>query len=244
MSLFIVRPTAARPGRPVANVLDVFAFGFGAAAPGQSYPAIYIAGYVNNVYGIWQSTNNAQSWTNIGTFPLGETNPITTISGDPNEFGEVYIGFHGGGYAYLSATSTTGPTVTAVTDSPATGDLNAGKTVALTLSFSESVTVAGGTPTLTLNDGGTATYASGSGTSALTFNYTVAAGQKRALPRRYRPQPADRRHHRGQLWQRRQPVALRPHPERAADRHHNPRRQLRSPIRRRAAISMRARPSP
>ena len=43
--------------------------------------------------------------------------------------------------------------------------------------MSEAVTVAGGTPTLTLNDGGTATYTSGSGTSALTFTYTVAAGQ-------------------------------------------------------------------
>jgi hypothetical protein len=36
---------------------------------------------------------------------------------------------------------------------PATGDLNAGKTVAPTLAFSGAVTVAGGTPTLTLNDG-------------------------------------------------------------------------------------------
>ena len=35
----------------------------------------------------------------------------------------------------------------------------------------------GGTPTLTLNDGGTATYTGGSGTSALTFSYTVGAGQ-------------------------------------------------------------------
>ena len=42
------------------------------------------------------------------------------------------------------------------------------------------MTVAGGTPTLTLNDGGTATYTSGSGTSALTFSYTVAAGQNTA----------------------------------------------------------------
>ena len=40
--------------------------------------------------------------------------------------------------------------------------------------------MAGGTPTLTLNDGGTATYSSGSGTSALTFSYTVAAGQNTA----------------------------------------------------------------
>src|SRR5207249_966448 len=39
------------------------------------------------------------------------------------------------------------------------------------------VTIAGGTPTLSLNDGGTATYTGGSGSSALTFSYTVAAGQ-------------------------------------------------------------------
>ena len=45
--------------------------------------------------------------------------------------------------------------------------------------MSEVVTVntTGGTPTLTLNDGGTATYVSGSGTNALTFSYTVGAGQ-------------------------------------------------------------------
>ena len=50
--------------------------------------------------------------------------------------------------------------------------------VTLTLDMSENVTVntSGGTPTLTLNDGGTATYTGGSGT-ALTFSYTVAAGQ-------------------------------------------------------------------
>src|SRR5713101_6817249 len=41
--------------------------------------------------------------------------------------------------------------------------------------MNEAVTVAG-TPTLTLNDGGTATYSGGSGTNALTFSYTVGAG--------------------------------------------------------------------
>ena len=50
----------------------------------------------------------------------------------------------------------------------------------LTVNLSEAVTVAGGTPTLTLNDGGTATYTGGSGTNALTFSYTVAAGQNTA----------------------------------------------------------------
>ena len=57
------------------------------------------------------------------------------------------------------------------------GDLAAASVVTLTVNLSEAVTVAGGTPTLTLNDGGTATYTGGSGTNALTFSYTVAAGQ-------------------------------------------------------------------
>ena len=76
-----------------------------------------------------------------------------------------------------AATLTAPPTVSSLVESSSTGDLNAGKTVTLTLNLSEAVTVAGGTPTLTLNDGATATYTGGSGTSALTFSYTVAAGQ-------------------------------------------------------------------
>ena len=73
------------------------------AAPGQSYPAIYIVGWVNNVYGIWQSINNAQSWTQIGTYPNGSLDTIKTISGDPNIYGQVYVGFQGSGYAVLVA---------------------------------------------------------------------------------------------------------------------------------------------
>ena len=73
-----------------------------------------------------------------------------------------------------------GPTPSSIVESPSTGDLNAGNTVTLTLNLSEAVTVAGGTPTLTLNDGGTATYTGGSGTNALTFSYTVGAGQNTA----------------------------------------------------------------
>ena len=77
--------------------------GFGAAAPGESYPAIYMVGWVNSVYGVWQSINEAQSWTQIGTFPDGSLDQIKTISGDPNVFGQVYVGFCGSGYAVSSA---------------------------------------------------------------------------------------------------------------------------------------------
>ena len=177
----------------VPNV-EVNVFGFGAPAPGQTYPSIYIVGDVNNVYGIWQSNNDAQSWVQIGTYPDSSLDNITTISGDPNVYGQVYIGFGGSGYAYLPAASdaaavtevaaspSSDPTVASVVTSGAgissgTGDLDAGKTVTLTVNLSEAVTVAGGTPTLTLNDGGTATYSGGSGSNALTFSYTVGAGQ-------------------------------------------------------------------
>ncbi|HEY0804173.1 MAG TPA: hypothetical protein VGD84_03880, partial [Pseudonocardiaceae bacterium] len=80
---------------------------------------------------------------------------------------------------------TTAPAVTSVVTSgtgivAGAGDLAAGSVVTLTLNLSEAVTVAGGVPTLTLNDGGTASYTGGSGSSALTFSYTVAAGQNTA----------------------------------------------------------------
>src|SRR5208283_4039324 len=74
---------------------------------------------------------------------------------------------------------TTSPAINSITDSPSSGDFNAGKVITLTLGMSETVTVntTGGSPTLTLNDGGTAVYVGGSGTNALTFSYTVLAGQ-------------------------------------------------------------------
>jgi hypothetical protein len=71
--------------------------------------------------------------------------------------------------------STSSPILTAVTETPSSGDLNAGNTVTIALGTSEAVTVSG-SPTLTLNDGGTATYDAGTSTStSLVFDYTVAS---------------------------------------------------------------------
>ena len=112
---------------------------------------------------------------------------------------------------------TTTPTISSLVKSPSSGDLDAGKTVTLTLNLTEAVTVAGGTQTLTLNDGGTATYSLGSGTSALTFSYTVARDRTRPLSPRRRSISTPR--HRRWCRQCRQPVDLRPGPDRPADRH-------------------------
>lgn len=64
--------------------------------------------------------------------------------------------------------------VTAATTGNAT-DLNVGKVVTITVNFTLAVDVTG-TPELQLNDNEVATYQSGSGGTALTFSYTVLAG--------------------------------------------------------------------
>ena len=111
----------------------------------------------------------------------------------------------------------------------------------LTLNLSEAVTVAGGTPTLTLNDGGTATYTSGSGTNALTFSYTVAAGQNTAdltatAVNLNSATITDGAGNAANL------SLVRPDPERPADRHHGADVASLVGVTSRAAISMPARP--
>lgn len=68
--------------------------------------------------------------------------------------------------------------ISALSSNPGSGDLNADKTVAISLAMSEAVVVTG-TPTLSLSvGGGTATYDAASSTqTTLVFDYTVAAGQ-------------------------------------------------------------------
>ncbi|WP_428531536.1 Ig-like domain-containing protein [Rhodopila sp.] len=79
----------------------------------------------------------------------------------------------------VATLDTVAPTVTEVTASPSDATVQVGQTVSFTVGLSEAVTVnaTAGEPTLSLSDGATATYVSGSDTDALTFSYTVAAGQ-------------------------------------------------------------------
>src|SRR6185503_11322566 len=68
---------------------------------------------------------------------------------------------------------------TNITSTSANGAYAAGAVIPITVTFTEAVTVTG-TPRLTLNSGAVVDYSSGSGTTTLTFNYTVAAGQNSA----------------------------------------------------------------
>ena len=96
----------------VADVQQATAFGFGQAMDGQSYPAIYIAGEVNNISGIWRSIDQGNSWDEVGQYPAGIYDKVDTVSGDMNIAGRVYVGFAGNGYVYGDSTATGSPAPT------------------------------------------------------------------------------------------------------------------------------------
>lgn len=91
----------------VAGVQQCDAFGFGQAAPGASYPTVFIAGIVNGTYGVFSSIDQGASWQLLSTAPLGIYNQIMTINGDMTHYGMVYLGFDGNGFAYGNLTSGT-----------------------------------------------------------------------------------------------------------------------------------------
>jgi hypothetical protein len=97
--------SAANTGSPkitaCSNVKSVLDVGFGAPKTGNTYPSVYIAGWVGStpVYGIWRSDDQCNTWTQIDTWPNNSLDLIQTISGDPNIWNKVYYGFAGSGYA-------------------------------------------------------------------------------------------------------------------------------------------------
>jgi hypothetical protein len=107
----------------------------GKAAPGQSYPAIFISGQVTNVTGIFRSDNQGASWVRINDdqhqFGLAS---IHTFCADPRVFGRVYFGTEGRGIIYGDIISNTAPVLAAISN----WTVNAGQTVAFTASATDT----------------------------------------------------------------------------------------------------------
>ncbi len=71
--------------------------GFGMAAPGQTYPAIYIQGIVDGVRGFYRSDDAGASWIRINDDANQFGNADADITGDRRVYGRVYIGTNGFG---------------------------------------------------------------------------------------------------------------------------------------------------
>jgi hypothetical protein len=96
------------------TVSGVVTFGFSAAAAGQSYPSILIAGYVSSTYGLWRcdtfnpvSPAGSCTWNNVGTYARGWLDEPTTVEGDPSQWGRFAICHQGSSCASSQVTGQT-----------------------------------------------------------------------------------------------------------------------------------------
>jgi hypothetical protein len=78
---------------------QVYAFGFGKGASSATIPALYLTGVVNNVPGIYRSTDAGATWVRINDDDH-QYAAFGPIIGDPRIFGRVYVGTNGRGVVY------------------------------------------------------------------------------------------------------------------------------------------------
>ncbi|PXV95795.1 cellulose binding domain-containing protein [Lachnotalea glycerini] len=84
----------------LSNVEKADVVGFGKAAPGKDYMALYVSAQINGVRGIFRSDDVGETWVRINDdqHQYGSTN--SSITGDPRVYGRVYVGTNGRGIVY------------------------------------------------------------------------------------------------------------------------------------------------
>ncbi|WP_426323165.1 hypothetical protein [Pseudoduganella sp. R-43] len=93
--LWHINGASAAPAK-IANVQAAYGVGFGKAAAGKTYPAVYISAKINNVYGIYQSLDGGATWARIND-DKHQWGGVNYVTGDMRIFGRVYIGANRGG---------------------------------------------------------------------------------------------------------------------------------------------------
>ncbi len=73
------------------------ALGFGKAAPGANYEALFLAGNVGAVHGVFRSDDTGSTWTRINDDGHQWGNIGQSITGDPRVYGRVFIATNGRG---------------------------------------------------------------------------------------------------------------------------------------------------
>jgi hypothetical protein len=81
------------------SVAPAYSIGFGKAAAGASYPAIYVIGTSGGTYGFFRSTYGGNTWVQMND-AAHQYGYCSIILGDPRIFARVYIGCNGRGIVY------------------------------------------------------------------------------------------------------------------------------------------------
>jgi hypothetical protein len=109
----------------------------GRAAPGQSYPAIFVSATIGGVFGLYRSDNGGASWTRINDnqhqFGIGN-GWLHCLCADRRIYGRVYFGTEGRGAIYGDILSNTPPVLAAISN----WTVNVGQTVAFTASATDT----------------------------------------------------------------------------------------------------------
>jgi hypothetical protein len=83
------------PGSPVVSHM-----GFGMAAPGKAYPAIYVSGTLAGLTAIFRSDDAGATWLRINDDQHQYGTRFEAVTGDPRIYGRVYVGTNGRGILY------------------------------------------------------------------------------------------------------------------------------------------------
>jgi hypothetical protein len=177
----------------VTGPSQVYSVGFGMAAPGSSYPAVYIIGTVSNVSGVFRSIDQGATWLRVND-DQHQFGQMDNVAGDEDYYGRVYVTTQGRGIPYgQPGTPTGGSTGSTGGSTGASGGTGAGGSAGTrggttgssggaTTGTGGSTSARGGTTAASGGaNGGTTTAAGGStsvrgGTTAASGGTTTAAG--------------------------------------------------------------------
>ncbi|HXT11026.1 MAG TPA: cellulase [Candidatus Angelobacter sp.] len=81
------------------RVRNAVSLGFGKAAPGKAFPALYLSGNVGRGEGLYRSLDSGESWVRIND-DQHQYGAISHVTGDPRIFGRVYFATSGRGIIY------------------------------------------------------------------------------------------------------------------------------------------------
>lgn len=84
----------------IPGVDNAWAIGLGKAQQPSGPLTLFMYGQIDGDFGLYRSTDNGSSFDLISPAPLGIVDQITTVAGDPDVFGKVYVGFTGNGFAF------------------------------------------------------------------------------------------------------------------------------------------------
>lgn len=175
----------------LSNVEEADLIGFGKAAPGENYMALYTVAQIDGVRGVFRSDDAGASWVRINDDNHQYARINMAITGDPRVYGRVYLGTNGRGTLYADPVNppAAGSVITPVTASfdKKTGN-QSDVEVAMTLNGNTLDSITNGATALTAGtdytvSGSTVTIhkaylaAQPIGATTLTFHFSAGAAK-------------------------------------------------------------------